>query len=683
MSIGVFPRTGSKEAMAVSFELNEQFPLVFRRALGQYELLEEINRNAVGSAYNAKSTVDGGLAVVHALPLSIFQGGETESGTAEMFCRELERIKRFQNPCVSEILDMGVDVEKGVFFLVVEQAWGTTIEELVEQQWLLPPTEIFSIIRSLSRALDGAVESGIGRICLHPVGIVYGGSAVKLVDFALNAALLGSVRRGGVLKPFLRFAAPEILAGSEGDGRSAVYTLGIQLLELFAGEHSPYADGEGISWDELWESGRHPSGASAVPDFVRSILRRALEKEPGKRFKSCRELSKELEDSLYSNDLHIGPADTKVVTGAPAGGREDSGHLEPEEDASLGLKGGYPRDEINDTATDLEGLDEFLRSQPEEGKTLEPAGTESEPVPEYVEIRPVEYVKKEADREYQPDSMEMIQSCEARNQQGMQLYLNGHIEDALFCWKASAEAAPQVGETHYFLAHAYFRKKEYATAKTHLRKAVEIEPQRIEYKYFLGEIYRHLGNLHAAMNWWYTVVKEAGTFAPAHISLGLAFSRQGNVQLAIRFLRQGLEYDPANIEGNIGLGNLFYGMKDMQRAARHWRRVVRQEPANTRVKKNLGLAFFKQGKYGLSISYLKEVVRADTADATTYRNLARAYYRCGDFESALREYEKSLECDKESPPALMARLECMRLRDLIEKWKARHGQSDGTESILQ
>jgi tetratricopeptide (TPR) repeat protein len=101
------------------------------------------------------------------------------------------------------------------------------------------------------------------------------------------------------------------------------------------------------------------------------------------------------------------------------------------------------------------------------------------------------------------------------------------------------------------------------------------------------------------------------------------------------------------------------------------------------VKKNLGLAFFKQGKYGLSISYLKEVVRTDTTDAASYRNLARAYYRCGDFESALQQYEKSLEYDRESPPALMARLECMRLRDLIEKWKARHGPMDGTDSVLQ
>ena len=54
---------------------------------------------------------------------------------------------------------------------------------------------------------------------------------------------------------------------------------------------------------------------------------------------------------------------------------------------------------------------------------------------------------------------------------------------------------------------------------------------------------------------------------------------------------------------------------------------------------------------------------------TTLRNLARAYYSLGKYKATIECFEKSLEFDWESTAAHMARLECMRLRDLLEKKK--------------
>jgi serine/threonine-protein kinase len=125
------------------------------------------------------------------------------------------------------------------------------------------------------------------------------GGEAKIADFgiALDAKAPGLTQVGhAVGTP--TYMSPEQFMGERVDERSDIFTFGILLYEMLAGE-TPFRDEEeGPSLLRRMESGRYPSlrrSAPGTPRALRGMVRRCLRPRPRRRFASTTQLRRKLE----------------------------------------------------------------------------------------------------------------------------------------------------------------------------------------------------------------------------------------------------------------------------------------------------------------------------------------------------------------------------------------------------
>src|SRR5690606_9992699 len=112
----------------------------------------------------------------------------------------------------------------------------------------------------------------------------------------------------GDLVGTLRYLAPERFAGLA-DARSDVYSLGVTLYELATGRPA-FAGTDRARLLHCIQEEVPPTPRSLVPGFPRdlqTILLRATEKEPSRRYPSAGELADDLRRFLEDRPIHARP----------------------------------------------------------------------------------------------------------------------------------------------------------------------------------------------------------------------------------------------------------------------------------------------------------------------------------------------------------------------------------------
>jgi serine/threonine-protein kinase len=171
----------------------------------------------------------------------------------------------------------------------------------------IPPEMAVRIIADAASGLHAAHElkdaNGALRGVVHrdisPHNILLGtNGAVKLVDFGVAKALgrVSDMTRAGQLKGKFGYMSPEQALGRPVDRRSDVFALGIVLFELttsrrlFRGE----SDVETLRYVT---TGDVPRPSSIDPDYppeLESIVLRALQRDPARRYQTAAGLESDL-----------------------------------------------------------------------------------------------------------------------------------------------------------------------------------------------------------------------------------------------------------------------------------------------------------------------------------------------------------------------------------------------------
>jgi serine/threonine protein kinase len=124
-----------------------------------------------------------------------------------------------------------------------------------------------------------------------------GGEPV-LSDFGVAAMIEGVIgeRRltpPNVLMGTADYLAPEVISGGDVDARADVYALGIVLYEMLTGL-VPFAGRDSIQMLRAHCEEDIPPLPLEVPQALRSVVERALRREPRARFATAAELSEAL-----------------------------------------------------------------------------------------------------------------------------------------------------------------------------------------------------------------------------------------------------------------------------------------------------------------------------------------------------------------------------------------------------
>jgi eukaryotic-like serine/threonine-protein kinase len=251
----------------------------------------------------------------------------------ERFCREARAAASISHENVIAVHQVEYDEAKDLPFLIMELVSGESLEKKLERDGRLSLKEIVRIGMQAAAGLAAAHDKGLIHRDIKPGNILLeqAGQRVKLTDFGLARATEDvRLTRTGLVAGTPLYMSPEQANGEELDVRSDLFSLGVVLYELAAGEppfngKTPLAVVKQVTETQpvpLRE--RNPE----LPEWFTHIVDRLLAKKPAERFQSARELADVLEHCwalLKSSETVICPKKkranpwTSILLGTAAG----------------------------------------------------------------------------------------------------------------------------------------------------------------------------------------------------------------------------------------------------------------------------------------------------------------------------------------------------------------------------
>jgi hypothetical protein len=216
------------------------------------------------------------------------------------FCREARAAASISHENVVAVHQVEHEEGKDLPFLVMELITGESLEKKLHREGRLSLREIVSIGMQTAAGLAAAHDKGLIHRDIKPGNILLeqSGQRVKLTDFGLaRAAEDVRLTRSGLVAGTPLYMSPEQASGEELDARSDLFSLGVVLYELAAGEppfngKTPLAVLKRLTEEQpqpLRE--RNPD----LPEWFVHIVDRLLAKNPKDRFQSAREVADTLE----------------------------------------------------------------------------------------------------------------------------------------------------------------------------------------------------------------------------------------------------------------------------------------------------------------------------------------------------------------------------------------------------
>jgi serine/threonine-protein kinase len=320
---------------------------------GKYQIECRLGQGGMGVVYKARHAyLKTHLAIKVILPDLV--GNDPQLVTR--FRQEALAAAAIRHQNVVSVTDYGV-IGGTVPFLVMEYVEGESLHDLLVREKSLSPERAFELISAVCAGVGAAHHQGIVHRDLKPLNIMICSDkpnmaqAVKILDFGLakikSGELLGSfiqAQTTGLMgSPY--YMAPEQWADEDPDSRSDIYSLGVMLYQMLAGD-VPFKGSSIPAIMKKHISDRPPtlgeSGINASPELEKAILH-TLQKKPDERTPTVEVFVDELREAIHPGQQFLNtarslPVSSLKVTSKPpksnvfvdnvaVGQTHDDGHL--------------------------------------------------------------------------------------------------------------------------------------------------------------------------------------------------------------------------------------------------------------------------------------------------------------------------------------------------------------------
>ncbi|MFI5092343.1 MAG: protein kinase [Candidatus Acidiferrum sp.] len=268
------------------------------QTIGHYLVTEQIGVGGMGIVYRARDQRLNRDVALKVLP----PGKLREDAPRKRFRKEALALAKLNHPNIGTVYDF--DTQDDIDFLAMEYIPGETLGQRISKGSLLEK-EWIAISLQIAAALEEAHEHGIVHQDLKPGNImVTPKGQVKVLDFGL-ARLLDAESGAEVTATLtqtdgagtLPYMAPEQLRGDPVDSRSDIFSAGVVLYEMSAGQRPFQGKQAPRLIQQILNEAPRPLrewNPRSSPQLERIILK-ALDKRPNLRYQSARELRVDLE----------------------------------------------------------------------------------------------------------------------------------------------------------------------------------------------------------------------------------------------------------------------------------------------------------------------------------------------------------------------------------------------------
>ncbi|MEU9505642.1 serine/threonine-protein kinase [Micromonospora sp. NPDC048170] len=252
----------------------------------RYRLDERIASGGMGDVWRGTDQVLGRTVAVKSLLPALLD----DPDFAERFRGEARTMATINHPGVVDVYDYGNDQQ--IAFLVMEYVEGDALSATLARVGRLTPARTMALVAQAADALHAAHVKGIvhrdvkpGNLLVRPNG------TLVLTDFGIaRSELVAQLTAAGSVLGTASYISPEQATGGVATPASDVYALGVVAYQCLAGRR-PF-EGENpleIAMRHVRETPRPLPGD--IPPQVRTVVERALAKDPGARWPSAAALA--------------------------------------------------------------------------------------------------------------------------------------------------------------------------------------------------------------------------------------------------------------------------------------------------------------------------------------------------------------------------------------------------------
>ena len=266
--------------------------------IGKYRIDGVLGKGAMGVVYKA---FDPGIERVVAVKTVRKDLVDPDLAAQVMarFQNEAKAAGRLLHPNIVSVYEYGEDELNA--FIAMEYVEGTGLREYLSRKASFDIGQIVAIMSQLLLALDFAHERGVVHRDVKPANLILtSGGALKVADFGIARIDTSNLTNAGMVMGTPSYMSPEQCQGKEVDRRSDLFSAGVVLYELLAGE-KPFAGSiEAIAFKICYEEAKPPSEVSklSISAALDAVVMTAITKDPAARFQNAKAFNRALRLSL-------------------------------------------------------------------------------------------------------------------------------------------------------------------------------------------------------------------------------------------------------------------------------------------------------------------------------------------------------------------------------------------------
>jgi eukaryotic-like serine/threonine-protein kinase len=276
---------------------------------GRYRVERQLGEGGMGSVWLVRHLE---LDTLRALKL-IVSGIAFDPRARARFKREARLMARLSHPNAVAVHDARMSADAA--FIEMEYISGGSLSQRLRPGEPMPLDEVARLLDQLCDVVQDAHDLGIVHRDLKPSNLMLlegrspGRDVLKVVDFGIakifdpdQRTQEDNVTRSGGAAFTPQYASPEQIGGSEVDGRSDLYSIGVILYELLTG-YRPFS-GTNLLYNQFFAAPPpfvEKNPAANVPAEVERVVMWCLAKDAAARPQSARELAEVFHQALASS----------------------------------------------------------------------------------------------------------------------------------------------------------------------------------------------------------------------------------------------------------------------------------------------------------------------------------------------------------------------------------------------
>jgi serine/threonine protein kinase/Tol biopolymer transport system component len=273
--------------------MEQRGPIPAGMLVGVYRIEAPIGEGGMGSVYRALDT-----KLNRPVAIKVLSDHLADAPARRRFQREAQMASSLNHPHLVTVYDVGEF--EGRQYLVTEFVDGGTLRDWVKadkRTW----RQTVELLTGVADGLAAAHAAGILHRDIKPANILVAKNGyAKLADFGLakltespagddTRTLANAPTRPGMVVGTVAYMSPEQASGSPLDARSDIFSFAVVLYELLAG-HRPFAGATELEVLKTIIHGHAEPLGVDIPQPVRGVVEKALEKDPAERYQSMREM---------------------------------------------------------------------------------------------------------------------------------------------------------------------------------------------------------------------------------------------------------------------------------------------------------------------------------------------------------------------------------------------------------